>query len=250
MPSIQKPTGDIRSIQKDGFTILPDVFAPTEALRIAHEITEALEKNSNRAESLRDREGVVFAGRNLMTVFPPTLTIWRVPPLIHVCRTVLGPQAGLVRALYFDKPPKRTWSLPWHKDMTIAVRENHRASNLFQHPTCKAGIPHVEAPPELLRNMLTVRIHLDDMTLENGPLQIIRGSHDTNQSQPSSDNELSTILLQRGDVFVMRPLLTHSSLPSRPDSQQHRRTLHLEFAGQRQLPDGYEWHTFHSILPV
>jgi len=42
----------------------------------------------------------------------------------------------------------------------------------------------------------------------------------------------------------MRPLVAHCSGPSFPNTNRHRRILHLEFAGVRELPDGYAWHDF------
>src|SRR4029077_6153806 len=90
---------------------------------------------------------------------------------------VLGPSAGLVRGLYFDKPPEQSWALPFHRDKTIAVRDNRKLGAGFPNPTMKAGVPHVEAPDYILERMLTLRIHLDPMTLENGPLSLMPGSH-------------------------------------------------------------------------
>jgi ectoine hydroxylase-related dioxygenase (phytanoyl-CoA dioxygenase family) len=157
---------------------------------------------------------------------------------------VLGPEFGLVRTLYFDKPPERTWSLPWHKDLTIAVRENRLPSDRFTRPTRKAGVPHVEAPQELLESMLFARIHLDDVTEENGPLQVAPGSHQTGKSMVLGNAHPQNILVQRGDVLLIRPLVAHCSGRSHPETRRHRRILHLEFAASPTLPDGYAWHDF------
>jgi len=48
----------------------------------------------------------------------------------------------------------------------------------------------------------------------------------------------------RGDVLLMRPLLSHCSGHSRDGTTRHRRILHFEFSPVRDLPDGYEWHTY------
>src|SRR5699024_10016906 len=98
-------------------------------------------------------------------------------PLASALTAILGPNFGLVRVLFFDKPPERTWSLPWHKDLTIAVRRNDLPSKRFTKPTVKAGIPHVEAPLEILDRMLTARVHLDPATADNGALKVAPGSH-------------------------------------------------------------------------
>jgi ectoine hydroxylase-related dioxygenase (phytanoyl-CoA dioxygenase family) len=164
-------------------------------------------------------------------------------------REILGPQFGLVRGLFFDKPPGRSWWLPWHKDQTIAVRNNSLPSQQFSRPTLKAGVPHVIAPRELLEQMLTVRLHLDEVTLDNGPLKVIPGSHLTGATTQDDGIEPATILAQPGDALLMRPLLTHASGDSVEGSTSHRRILHLEFAPSDDLPDGYQWHQFLADLP-
>ncbi len=177
-------------------------------------------------------------------MFEPVKTIWRRPPLLELLRGVLGPEVGLVRVLFFDKPPERTWALPWHKDLTIAVKPHSSESTVFSKPTLKAGLPHVEASREVLEAMLTLRIHLDDMTEENGPLLVVPGSHRLGKVPVASYETARTILGSRGDVLAMRPLLAHRSISSREGTTLHRRILHLEFTGLPHLPDGFEWHDF------
>src|SRR5437773_7908943 len=112
-----------------------------------------------------------------MQLWPAVVDAWKQPPLPELLAELLGPQFGLVRVLYFDKPPEQSWALPWHKDATIAVQNNRLPSEQFGKPTFKVGVPHVEAPEWLLEKMLTLRIHLDEMTDANGPLKVIPGSH-------------------------------------------------------------------------
>jgi ectoine hydroxylase-related dioxygenase (phytanoyl-CoA dioxygenase family) len=105
-------------------------------------------------------------------------------------------------------------------------------------------MPHVKTPAEVLERMLTARLHLDDATEENGPLKVIPGSHRTGRRLVLGDVAPRTILAQAGDVLLMRSMLAHASNRSHPDTSQHRRILHLEFAAGPTLPDGYAWHTF------
>ncbi len=231
------------SLERDGCVILREVFSTAEVAAFRDGLAAAFEQAQREGEALRDRSGAVFGGRNILQLYPPANSVWQIPVLQAVLRDVVGPGAGLVRALYFDKPPARTWALPWHQDWTIAVQQ-HLPSRIFTKPTTKAGVPHVEAPRDLLESMLTLRIHLDDMTPANGPLQVVPGSHRTLESAPRDEAMIRTIELQSGDVFVMRPLLTHCSLPGLPGNTAHRRTLHLEFAGRAELPDGFRWQQF------
>jgi ectoine hydroxylase-related dioxygenase (phytanoyl-CoA dioxygenase family) len=159
----------------------------------------------------------------------------------------LGTDWGVVRGLYFDKPPERSWTLPWHRDRTIAVAVHANVEH-FTNPTVKAGIPHMIAPQWLLEKMLTLRIHLDEVTHENGPLVVLPGSHlcDVTDEELATSGEglILPILCQAGDVFVMRPLLAHTSLLSTPGTLKHRRVIHLELAPAEILPTPLEWHDF------
>ena len=233
----------LRGLQHNGFTIVPGVFPRTDADALARELEEALAEPS-AATAIRSRSDTVYAARNVLELFPKAAYVWRRPPLPELLERVLGPQYGLVRGLYFDKPPEQTWALPWHKDMTIAVRDHRQPLGSFQKPTRKAGVPHVEAPRELLDAMLTMRIHLDDVTEMNGPMRVIPGSHRTGKTMTIDETQRRSILVRKRDVLLIRPLVAHASAASHPDNTEHRRILHLEFAGWSELPDGYAWHTF------
>lgn len=106
---------------------------------------------------------------------------------------------------------------------------------------------HVEASEEILENMLTLRIHLDEVTTANGPLQVIPGSHLSGKTVTAYEQEAVKVLVDRGDVLAMVPMIAHGSGHTDPEQQLHRRILHLEFCGTRNLPDGYQWKHF---LPV
>jgi len=210
----------------------------------------ALRAARTESGSIRGAGDKVYAARNLLSVFPQAAEIWRRPRLIELLTETLGTECGLVRGLYFDKPPEQSWSLPWHKDLTIAVRRNDLPTTQFRNPTHKAGVPHVEAPRTLLERMLTLRIHLDAATEENGPLNVLPGSQRTADVAAGQSQKIATILADAGDVLAMRPLLSHSSGNAQPGTTLHRRVLHLEFASDRTLPDGYEWHSFQPINPI
>ena len=195
---------------------------------------------------LRSR-GSLYGSRSLLRVLPSVVELAHQCGLQQFIVEALGSGWGVVRGLFFDKPPERSWTLPWHRDRTIAVAA-HLNFEHFTNPTVKAGIPHVIAPQWLLERMLTLRFHLDDVTHENGPLVILPGSHRCELT----DDELATsgeglmlpIHCQAGDVFVMRPLLAHTSLLSAPGTQRHRRVIHLELAPADILPAPLKWHDF------
>lgn len=222
----------------DGFVVLPAVFSAEQVSEIVRELETAFVGDAN-GSTLRTADGSVYGARNLLELWPAVADVWKRSPLSEFLKATLGSGFGLVRVLYFDKPPEQSWALPWHQDRAIAVQNNRLPGEHFCKPTFKAGVPHVDAPVWLLENMLTLRLHLDDMTETNGPLKVLPGSHRGVESGSSV-----TILGERGDVLMMRPLLRHCSNKSHPDTKQHRRILHYEFSGIEDLPDGYVWHDF------
>lgn len=237
-------------VDRDGFAVLSGAIGRDEVEAILTELDNTLRHASAANESVLGRGAKIYAARNLLRVWPAALELARKPAIRKAVTEILGPRAGLVRGLFFDKPPGRSWSLPWHKDMTIAVRDNRLPSQHFSKPTTKAGVPHVEAPQWLLEQMLTARIHLNDVTDENGPLLVVPGSHRTGKEMASaaaSEPAIQAILLSAGDVLMMRPLLAHSSGNSREGTRRHRRIVHLEFAAVISLPDGYHWHEFRPL---
>jgi ectoine hydroxylase-related dioxygenase (phytanoyl-CoA dioxygenase family) len=92
--------------------------------------------------------------------------------------------------------------------------------------------------------MLTMRLHLDPMTSENGPLSVVPGSHESDSPAPGTPVEIQA---DAGDVLFMRPLLTHASSQPKEGTNMHRRIIHFEFAASSQLADGFEWHDFRPI---
>ena len=230
-------------LEQDGFFLLPRGIETTmvERLLAIFACEFVVDSQSVRA---RSSKGHVYAARNLIESIPEVTSVWQTEPMLGLLREVLGDGFGIVRALFFDKPPERTWSLPWHKDTSISVKDNSAASPSFSRPTVKAGVPHVIASDDLLRQMLTLRVHLDEVTDENGPLRVIPGSHVTSESEGLGLDHAVTIYANAGDVLAMRPLISHSSGASIAGTIRHRRILHLEFAANEKLPDGYQWHDY------
>ncbi|MCC9643609.1 phytanoyl-CoA dioxygenase family protein [Rhodopirellula sp. JC740] len=235
------------TLERDGFQILRAAVTSEVVSELLQVCSDSLadESASVRARSSR---GHVYAARNLIGNLPQVETVWQTGRLLAFLHQHLGQHFGLVRALFFDKPPDRTWALPWHKDTSVAVKDNSLPSDHFSRPTLKAGVPHLIACDEVLKRMLTLRIHLDEVTDENGPLQVIPSSHVSSDTESEDLSSAVAIHAAAGDVLAMRPLLSHSSGSSVSGTRRHRRILHLEFAESARLPDGVEWHDF--VKPI
>ncbi len=228
-----------------GFALVPAVFSVKETSSLAAELQANLEQSRGAS---RSRNGNVYAARNLLELMPSLAECARQAPLTELLKRILGPDCGLVRGLFFDKPPSQSWSLPWHRDLTLAVVDNRLQTSLFKNPTTKAGVPHMEAPDCLLQSMLTLRIHLDAAFCGNGALRVIPGSHHC-RTEVLPDDEGRLVTAAAGDVLAMRPLLSHCSGVGDSDNVEHRRIIHLEYASSPNLPDDFQWYHFIPLDP-
>jgi hypothetical protein len=229
------------ALARDGYAVLPAVFGRDDVAGLTEACGQALAGAAGDPAVLAGKGGPAYGARNLLRLWPGAIDVARAPTLTDALLRVLGPGGGVVRALFFDKPPGHSWALPWHRDYTIAVKA-HGPIGRFQKPTTKAGVPHVEAPEDLLARMVTARVHLDAVTDENGPLRVVPGSHLGPEDRPPV-----TLYCGAGDVLLMRPLLVHGSGHCADRTDRHRRIVHLECAPAGHLPDGYEWHDFVGI---
>jgi hypothetical protein len=146
-----------------------------------------------------------------------------------------------VQCTFFEKSVDRNWLVAVHQDLSIPVAER------IEHPalqgwSVKEGQLYVQAPVELLEQLIAVRIHLDACGVDDGPLRLVPGSH--KQGLVSADKAVLarqkeiTCVADVGSALLMRPLLLHSSSKSKGTSQ--RRVLHFLFA-PAELPYGLRW---------
>ncbi|MEM9644317.1 MAG: phytanoyl-CoA dioxygenase family protein [Planctomycetota bacterium] len=232
---------DEPNVDENGYAIVRDVLTPQQIDDCRLSLRDVVESQDVRQGVIGQRRGSAVGIRNLIDHWPDYKRLVELSTTQDLVRKYCGPDAGLVRILFFDKPPGSGWALALHRDQTIAVKDHVDPILPFAKPTRKAGVPHVEATEHLLSRMLTLRFHLDAMHHENGPLTVIPGSHRMDAGKLPSAREVHC---GAGDVFAMRPLLLHGSLPAASTTTDHRRVVHLEFAPESWLPGGYQWHRF------
>lgn len=147
--------------------------------------------------------------------------------------SAIGRNLVAVKATLFDKTAESNWRAQWHQDRTIAVKERLHVAG-FGPWSSKSGSLHVEAPEEVLAQMLAIRIHLDACGEDNGPLRVIPGSHrlgkvpEARLAELVAQSPVVDLHVPQGGLLLMRPLLVHSSSVAR--APEHRRVLHIEFA--------------------
>jgi ectoine hydroxylase-related dioxygenase (phytanoyl-CoA dioxygenase family) len=226
------------AIDRDGFAVVPDVVAAGEVTKLI----AALDAKGP-SPAILERGGRTYAMRDLLREVPETRRLAESAPLQALVRKVLGPGAFVVRGLLFDKTPDANWPVPWHQDLTIAVKARVEAPG-YGPWTVKGGVLHVRPPIAVLKAMLTLRVHLDDCDATQGPLRVVPGSHTQERLEAAEIRRWLdrvppvTCLVPRGGVLLMRPLILHASSPA--TDPRHRRVVHLEYAAGR-LPGNVEW---------
>lgn len=151
--------------------------------------------------------------------------------------------ARAVRVVAFDKSDALNWSLGWHQDRVIPLRDRQDVPG-FSAWSRKAGVWHAEPPSEFLRSMFFLRVHLDDASAEKGALEIALGTHRMGRVLAVDAEALAAMCVRevcvasRGDVLAASALLLHRSGASR--STYSRRAIRIDYA-TTDLPAPLTW---------
>ncbi|HLL99510.1 MAG TPA: phytanoyl-CoA dioxygenase family protein [Pyrinomonadaceae bacterium] len=218
-------------LNETGFAILKNVLDEATILSLKRDLFAVTSEKSESA----------YGVRNLLNLSPGVRKFSESETVRNPAESFLGKEAKVVRAIFFNKTPDANWKVPWHQDLTIAVREKRETAG-FTAWTRKGGIWHAQAPDSILRKMLTLRFHLDDADETNGALKAVAGSHRRRLSSAEVQKLPKPFVLCRaskGDLMLMRPLVVHSS--SAGTSPKNRRVIHLEMAAEN-LPNNLDWY--------
>ena len=223
-------------IDGKGYAIIDNIFSENEVKALIKIIENATQNSDNFRKSEN-----LFAIRNLLQEVPELNKILWNQNLKSLIKSLFGEKYFNVKAIYFDKPANSNWIVAWHQDLTISV-EGKREIEGFTNWSLKQGLQAVQPPKEILENIYTVRIHLDDCDETNGALKISPKSHLHGILQVADyelflKNEVVCIV-PAGGVMLMKPLILHAS--NKSTSNRHRRVIHLEFSDM-ELPQGLAW---------
>jgi hypothetical protein len=156
---------------------------------------------------------------------------------------LLPVDAVAVQCTLFDKSPDKNWLVSLHQDLSIPVKRRVDGSECSGWSE-KEGQVYVQPPVAVLERLVAVRVHVDDCTVDNGPLRVVPGSHAFGRLDAGRAEELRSsrgevaVPVPRGGTLVMRPLILHAS--SKATGLTPRRVLHFVF-GPPKLPCGLEW---------
>jgi len=216
-------------LQEKGFEIIENIYS---------------EKELNEITKLIERQGVEnkFGVRKFLFDKPKIAKKVFNENLIATIRNILPNCTKSIKSIYFDKPPNANWIVNWHQDLTINLKGKKDIQD-YKNWRSNSERTIVQPNVELLENILTVRIHLDDCTKENGALRVIEKSHEQGVIEikdwvKTKVGEERICELKKGGILLMKPLILHSS--KRTENEKNRRVIHIEFC-EMDLPEGLEW---------
>lgn len=193
----------------NGFAVIDDIYTADEVEALLQQISQA-----NTGKDTFRKSVDLFAIRQFLREVPSALDTIFKDKLKRVLRPLLGDNYFVVKSIYFDKPQTSNWYVSYHQDLTISV-DKRLPLNGFDFWTTKQNQFAVQPPLDILQNVVTVRIHLDDTDGSNGALKVVPKSHLKGIYRPETidwtiEREVSCNV-SIGGVMLMKPLLLHSS---------------------------------------
>jgi ectoine hydroxylase-related dioxygenase (phytanoyl-CoA dioxygenase family) len=223
-------------LTENGFTTVDSIYSNKEIEQILLTVDQA-DKDKETFRKSAD----LFAIRQFLKEIPEIKNLVFNENLKSVVRQLFGDNYFVVKSIYFDKPATSNWYVSYHQDLTISVDKKVELEN-FGPWTTKQNQFAVQPPIDILENIYTIRIHLDDTDENNGALRVIPKSHSKKIYRPetidwTTETEMAC-KVSKGGIMIMKPLILHSS--SRITNNKKRRVIHIEFSNQ-ELPTELKW---------
>lgn len=206
---------------------------------VSSSIIEAIKNEVNASNEEYPKHGIRGADKKFHSI----KQLAQSPEFIQLASSILGSHPEIVRVIYFDKTPDKNWLVTWHQDKTIALNNKADISD-WGLWSIKDNTHHVQPALDVLNQMVTFRLHLDDADKNNGCLKVIPKSHKlgilTQKKLTEVIHTQKSYLCEvhKGDLLLMMPHILHSS--SKSLNPCHRRVVHIEYSNY-QLPENLKW---------
>ena len=118
----------------------------------------------------------------------------------------------------------------WRQDRVLAVRERMDVHG-YGPWTTHLGVPHVEPPSSVLKQMIVLRVNIDGDTPE---FAVLPGSHRGGKLDHDQIGRVANTIpelalpLMKGSLLLMNPLIVHTMRSGA--GARSCRVLHIEFA--------------------
>ncbi|ESU22255.1 hypothetical protein FEDK69T_22370 [Flavobacterium enshiense DK69] len=225
-----------------GFSVINDIYSNEEV----EQITSLIEHSCSESDNFLKSEDL-YAIRQFVKEIPEIKNLIFNQKLKKVISDIGDDNFFIIKSIYFDKPETSNWFVSYHQDLTISV-DRKEAVEDFRGWTTKNNQFAVQPSLDILENIFTVRIHLDETNKENGALKVIDKSHLKKIYRPENINfetEKETFCdVQKGGIMLMKPLLLHGS--NRTKNKKRRRVIHIEFSS-KVLPNNLNWSEYSPI---
>ena len=232
-----------QQLQKDGFAIVNNLYTPEEI----HAIIQQIE-NADTGKANFRKSADLFAIRQFLKEVPQVFDLLFTQKVKNLLGDIMEQHYFVVKSIYFDKPGSSNWYVAYHQDLTISVDKKTELEG-FTNWTQKQNQFAVQPPVQILENITTIRIHLDDTDENNGALKVIPGSHLKKIYRPEtidwSVEQEKDCPVKQGGIMFMKPLTLHSS--GRSTNHKKRRVIHIELSGL-ELPGNLLWSERKQVL--
>jgi ectoine hydroxylase-related dioxygenase (phytanoyl-CoA dioxygenase family) len=227
----------LEKIKSDGFLIINSFYSKNDVNKLISIIEEVIDMNNENITFRKSDD--LFAIRQFHKEIPQALKVIFNQKMKDFIDSNFGSDFFITKSIYFDKPEASNWFVAYHQDLTISVNKKILLDN-YKNWTIKQNQFAVQPPKEILENNFTIRIHLDQTSVENGPLKVINKSHLNGIVRTVNiENQIETICeVDRGGIMIMKPLLFHAS--NKTTNNKRRRIIHLEFSNQ-SLAQNLQW---------
>jgi len=216
-------------LDEKGFQIVEGIYSEQEVQQLLHLLNQA---------NIEQQFGI----REFLIKYPTLQKAVFNKALLNLIKKIAPNCTKAIKSIYFDKPPNANWIVNWHQDLTINLVAKSDVPN-FINWRVKAERTIVQPNIELLNDIFTIRIHLDDCNQSNGALRVIEGSHkngviDIKNWVETKEGIEHICEIDKGGVLLMKPLTLHTS--RRTENEMPRRVIHIEFC-TKELPMNLAW---------